>query len=635
GVVCWESCGPCGGGPPAYNVTFQVDMTGVTGFTTPEVNGTFNGWCGNCWAMSDANGDSIWDFTTILAPGFYEYKFSADNWNIQEVLDSNLSCVLTTIDSLGNVFVNRLVDVISDTALDVVQWNGCASATVLGCTDSLACNYYSLATLDDGSCLTIYGCTNPFACNYDSLATCDDGSCLTIYGCMNPAAINYDSLANCPDSCIFPQAPYGCTDSTALNYNPLAIIDDSSCIYCIYGCTDILACNYDSTAQCDDGSCLTVYGCTDSLAYNFDSLATCDDNSCLYEYNVTFQLDLRGLTSILYTTPEINGIFNGWCGNCAQMTDVNNDSIWELTIPILEGSGSSGAPGWQYKFSADDWNIEENLFSGDPCTFTSSGYTNRYINVTQDTILDPVCWESCVDCFGPQSSYSVTFQVDMTNVFGFSVPEVNGEFNGWCGNCWPMTDVNGDDIWEFTATIDTSLQEYKFSADNWSIQEQLDSSMSCVFSTIDSSGNVYVNRYLSINSDTILDVICWEECTDCFIMQPSWDCNGQGDCINPGTGLGLYLDSLACTLNCQTTQLIEMKNNYIIYPNPTSEFIYINSKENIDNIIIYNKIGEIIFQIDNPLNMAEINFSGKSSDIYFMEIYNGTNVYREKVIYTQ
>ena len=32
---------------------------------------------------------------------------------------------------------------------------------------------------------------------------------------------------------------------------------------------------------------------------------------------------------------------------------------------------------------------------------------------------------------------------------------------------------------------------------------------------------------------------------------------------------------------------------------------------------------------------SEINFSGKSSDIYFMEIYYGTNIYREKVIYTQ
>jgi len=65
------------------NITFQVDMNGVSGFTTPEVNGTFNGWCGNCAAMTDANGDNIWEIVIALAPGFYEYKFSHDNWGGQ------------------------------------------------------------------------------------------------------------------------------------------------------------------------------------------------------------------------------------------------------------------------------------------------------------------------------------------------------------------------------------------------------------------------------------------------------------------------------------------------------------------------------------------------------------------------
>ena len=51
-----------------------------------EVNGTFNGWCGNCNAMSDADGDNIWDITIDLANGSYEFKFSADNWVIQENL---------------------------------------------------------------------------------------------------------------------------------------------------------------------------------------------------------------------------------------------------------------------------------------------------------------------------------------------------------------------------------------------------------------------------------------------------------------------------------------------------------------------------------------------------------------------
>ena len=215
------------------------------------------------------------------------------------------------------------------------------------------------------------------------------------------------------------------------------------------------------------------------------------------------------------------------------MTDLNNDSIWEITIPILEGTGpTSGPPGWEYKFSADNWNIQENLFSGDPCTYFSSGFTNRYIHVTKDTILDPVCWGSCTSCFSPQSSYDVTFRVDMNQTTNFTIPEINGEFNNWCGNCWQMEDNDGDNIWEFTTLVDTSLQEYKFSADNWNIQESLDSSLLCVMTTIDSVGNVFVNRYLHISSDTVLDVVCWEKCEDCYSTSNTWDCGGNGCYVN-------------------------------------------------------------------------------------------------------
>ena len=57
---------------------------------------------------------------------------------------------------------------------------------VLGCTDSVAENYDSQATEDDGSCVynepepepePVLGCTDESAMNYDSNATEDDGSC--------------------------------------------------------------------------------------------------------------------------------------------------------------------------------------------------------------------------------------------------------------------------------------------------------------------------------------------------------------------------------------------------------------------------------------------------------------------------
>ena len=89
------------------DVTFQVDMNDVTGFTTPEVNGIFNAWCGNCAPMSDADGDGVWDLTISLAPGTYEYKFSFDNWGGQETLVAGSSCTMTT-----GIHVNHKRDIV-------------------------------------------------------------------------------------------------------------------------------------------------------------------------------------------------------------------------------------------------------------------------------------------------------------------------------------------------------------------------------------------------------------------------------------------------------------------------------------------------------------------------------------------
>ena len=93
----------------------------------------------------------------------------------------------------------------------------------------------------------------------------------------------------------------------------------------------------------------SIYGCIDSSAINYDSLANVTNDSCLY--NVTFIVDMSE-ANIYYDTLELNGTFNSWCGNCAQMEDSNNDSVWVITIPLMNGD-------YEYKFSADNWSIQE------------------------------------------------------------------------------------------------------------------------------------------------------------------------------------------------------------------------------------------------------------------------------------
>jgi hypothetical protein len=65
--------------------------------------------------------------------------------------------------------------------------------SILGCTDPLAINYFSGATVDDGSCFyegdTIIGCTDPLALNYNPFANLDDGHVCEYEDCPNEVTI--------------------------------------------------------------------------------------------------------------------------------------------------------------------------------------------------------------------------------------------------------------------------------------------------------------------------------------------------------------------------------------------------------------------------------------------------------------
>lgn len=218
-------------------------------------------------------------------------------------------------------------------------------------------------------------------------------------------------------------------------------------------------------------------------------------------YNVTFRVDMS--TQSGFTTPEVNGTFNGWCGNCFAMADPDGDNIWEATTALAAGS-------YEFKFSADNWTTQEFLQAGSTCTVTNSGFTNRTLVVSGDVVLPVVCWGSCVDCAQTPNFYDITFQVDMNGTSGFTTPEVNGTFNGWCGNCTAMFDNDGDNIWQVTVTVPEGTYEYKYSYDNWGGQESLAAGSSCTITTAQ-----FTNRLLNATADDTLDVVCFGSCEAC------------------------------------------------------------------------------------------------------------------------
>ena len=217
--------------------------------------------------------------------------------------------------------------------------------------------------------------------------------------------------------------------------------------------------------------------------------------------NVTFKVDMSQYTGPAYTGVFVNGTFNGWNGTSNPMSDANMDGVWETTVPI-------GAGAIEYKFTLDGWNGQEQFVGGETCTVTNNGFTNRSYTVTGDAVLGTVCYNSCTAC-----ANDVTFKVDMTqsSMPAGSIPEVNGTFNNWCGNCNAMTDVNSDGIWETTISLAAGMYEYKFSYSAWTGQETLVPGSSCTITT-----GANTNRSLTVGSEAVvLPIVCWNSCSAC------------------------------------------------------------------------------------------------------------------------
>lgn len=217
-------------------------------------------------------------------------------------------------------------------------------------------------------------------------------------------------------------------------------------------------------------------------------------------YDVTFKVDVSDLGLAPQDIVHLNGTFNAWCGPCDPMTNEGN-GIWSITLPLTSGL-------YEYKFTVNGWTISETFIGGEECTLTTGQFVNRVVQVADNTILPAVCWESCQIC---NAFADVTFQVDMNSYpEPFSLVNLSANFNGWCGDCNPMTDPDGDGVYSATVTLPFGTYEYKFSLDNWLVAETFQPGEPCTQTT-----GVFTNRIVTLDSSVILPDVCWNSCSAC------------------------------------------------------------------------------------------------------------------------
>ena len=334
-----------------YNVTFRLDLNGPhpPSIQVPEVNSNVNGWCGSCWAMQDNDADGVWELIVEMPEGQHLWKFSADNWEVQELPVGVLESPCFLFDEFG--YVNRTINVQGHTELPPFCWESCLPCgAVPGCTNPNASNWSPWANFDNGSCTGLGADCEPWESEIVTTLVLDNYPSETSFSIHNLTTdeeivdISVGSLADevigvpisfatcaatgsdleitladtygdglgasqwggqdgfamvtaCEDTLwALEQADFG-YEVTSTFTSPICLeVED------VVGCgdPDYLEYNPDASifveALCQT---LVVLGCTDDSYFNYDSLANTEDavDSCFYTLTIT------------------DGVGDGWFGS--------------------------------------------------------------------------------------------------------------------------------------------------------------------------------------------------------------------------------------------------------------------------------------------------------------------------------
>jgi len=338
------------------DVSFAVDMSGYEGdFTTVYISGDFNGWAGDANALSDEDEDGVWTTTLSLPTGPIEYKFTLDNWTVQEMFNGSENCTKLTVNDDGR-FVNRtLVVANADSSPGMVCFNSCYA-----CGESVKITFdlgvSGITPAESG--LFVAGGSEFGAPNerFRLMPNGDGVVSLTIERPIGFSGFYTFTNGECGDySCKENIAGQDCARPDNFNdrfINP--VMADTTIATCFGECTI--------------------------------------DTNCMGPAEggmVTFSVDMTSFGGT-FEKAYVSGSFNGWSGDANALTDEDEDGVWEGTFELPGGNH-------EFKFTVDNWAQQENFEEGASCTVTNGGFTNRTLTVDGNSSL---CfpWNSCESC---------------------------------------------------------------------------------------------------------------------------------------------------------------------------------------------------------------------------------------------
>ena len=502
---CFAQCSDvCSVDPDAADITFQVDASQIAvsadgmyligSFTEPA-------WQLGSIAMNDDDGDNIWTATVnVDGPAAFQYKFN--------------NGLTVSIDSLPDYAGEENADFIA---------GGCGVNNGVGGSNRLHERSGVAETLDVVCFNSCEACVEAPSVLVATVEVC--GEAAESVALTGPFW-GWDPNAG-------PVATDNGDGTWSVTFDP-APTDNMEYLWIVNGVQENLI-----QAMVDGGACAPV---TDYANYAnrlwevgaenpsdvYNSCSACDgtgggsttfnvDMSCIDAAGTT----VNGATS--FTEVFVTGPWCGWCAADGYnvLTDADGDGIYSVEIGGLTGTV-------EYKYGIDAFTDQEQLVddmaNGADCAPVTdyAGYANRQVEsgATANDVFG-----TCGTCDDQVAPANVTFRVDMNQyaeAYAYDGVFLNGSFNGWCGGCNPLSDEDGDGVWEVTLSLAVGTIEYKFTLDGWNYQEELAGieGIEACTSLIDG----YTNRSLTFDADVVLDAVCWESCAAC---------EAAGGCTDP------------------------------------------------------------------------------------------------------
>ena len=327
--------------------------------------------------------------------------------------------------------------------------------------------------------------------------------------------------------------------------------------------------------------------------------------------------------SDLFISEYIEGPGNN---NAIEIYNPTNATIDLSAYTINRYSGSGGG------INPEIWQLSGLIASGDVFVVgngqvdsieVGSG-TSSYWSPAVDPVFYSLLDSHCNGDYDANSTFYFNGDDAMTLEKGGSIIDILGKVGEDPGDAWTddatsgYTDANGGAFWTKRLTlVRKSSVKIGVSANPILFNPTLE---------YDSLPDATYTGMGSHTCDCITSIASWDcdgqgNCSDpgtglgtyasqtacqtnCVVVTPTWDCDGQGNCSDPGTGDGTYASLPACQGNCVATAINEEISDLFIYPNPANigETIIINTNIKIDSIDVVNIFGEkVLTQISNKI----------------------------------